>query len=369
MVDMKEVFKALRTAIRSEKSAQRMYEKLSAEATNPEVQSLFKHLAQYELTHQQFLEAEMRALQASNGDPDGMPSHWLEIIDEELELKLDNSENMDLQQLRISLYAAENLSRILKSANDELLKKQVRYENELAIAADIQKKLLPQKLPDYGDLQISATNIMAAYVGGDYYDFLEDEQGQLAIVVGDSMGKGIPAALLMLTVRAVWRAWSISGFESPGETLEIINESVYPDLSTIESFVTMFNALYDPETSIFRYSNAGHNPPLLRTKNASQCQKLEIGGLPIGMFPNTEYHSGKIKLKKGDVVVIYTDGVVETRDSKDNEFGINRLCNVIDNHYNDNADDIVKAILKNMELHTGNSNWSDDVTIVVLKKL
>lgn len=369
MVDMDEIFNALRTAIKAEKSAQRMYQKLSAEATNAEVKSLFEHLAQYELTHQQFLEAEMRALQASNGDPDGMPSHWLELIDKKLELKLDNSESMDLQQLKISLYAAENLSKILKSANDELLKKQVRYENELAIAADIQKKLLPQKLPRYNDLQISAMNIMAAYVGGDYYDFLEDEQGQLAIVVGDSMGKGIPAALLMLTVRTVWRTWSTSGLESPGETLEIINESVYPDLNAIESFMTMFNALYDPETSIFRYSNAGHNPPLYRTNNANECLKLEMGGLPIGMFPDTEYQSGKIKLKKDDVIVIYTDGVVEARDSKDNEFGIERLCSVIDNHYNDNANDIIKAILTNMELHTGNSNWNDDVTIVVLRKL
>ncbi len=366
---MKDVFKALRTAIKSEKNAQRMYEKLASEATNPEVKSLFNHLAQYEITHQQFLEAEMRALQSSNSDPDGMPSHWLEIMDEKLELSPDISENWNLQQLKISLYAAQNLSKILKSANDELLKKQVRYENELAIASDIQKKLLPQKIPEYSDLQISAINIMATYVGGDYYDFLEDEQGQLAIVVGDSMGKGIPAALLMLTVRAVWRAWSTSGFESPGETLEIINESVYQDLSATESYMTMFNALYDPETSIFRYSNAGHNPPLYRSASSNECLKLEIGGVPIGMFPDTEFHSGRIKLKKDDVIVIYTDGVVEARDSKDNEFGIDRLCDVIDNHYSDNANDIIKAILNDMELHTGNSSWNDDVTIVVLKKL
>lgn len=366
---MTDIFKALRIAIKSEKSAQRMYERLSAEAINLEVKSLFSHLAQYELAHQQFLEAEMRSLQSSNGDPDGMPSHWLDIMDEKLNLGPDISENEDLQQLKISLYAAQNLSKILKAANDELFKKQVRYENELAIAADIQKKLLPQKLPEYDDLQISAMNVMATYIGGDYYDFLKDEQGQLAIVVGDTMGKGIPAALLMLTVRTVWRTWSESGFESPEEILEIINELVYPDLSAAESYVTMFNALYDPETSIFRYSNAGHNPPLYRTASATECSKLEAGGIPIGMFLEAKFHSGRIKLKKDDVIVIYTDGVVESRDSENNEFGIDSLCKVIDNHHSNSADDIIKAILTNMELHTGNSTWSDDVTIVVLKKL
>lgn len=161
---MTDIFKVLRIAIKSEKSAQRMYERLSAEATNLEVKSLYSHLAQYELAHQQFLEAEMRSLQSSNGDPDGMPSYWLDIMDEKLNLGPDISENEDLQQLKISLYAAQNLSKILKAANDELLKKQVRYENELAIAADIQKKLLPQKLPEYDDLQNSNAGHNPPYI-------------------------------------------------------------------------------------------------------------------------------------------------------------------------------------------------------------
>jgi len=363
------MFNALSSAIKSEIAAQRMYQKMAEEATNPEVKSLFNYLAGYEVIHQKFLEAELRALESTNGDKEGIPSHWLQLLSENLHLPSDGNIGNDIEQVRLSLFAAESISKILKEANEELLKKQIRYENEISIAADIQRKLLPQKVPEDSDLQISALNVMARSVGGDYYDFLKNNRDQLAMVIGDSMGKGMPAALLMTTVRAVWQSWSMSGFESPGEILSMINQTVYPDLHATESFMTMFCALYDPNTSNFKYCNAGHNHPILRHAVEPNCFQMEVGGMPIGMFPDTEFHSAEVILNENDIVVMYTDGVTEAHNKDNVEFGFDRLCELIDQIYALEPDEITKKIMYEIINHTGSSSLADDVTIVVLKKV
>jgi len=363
------MFKALSSAIKLEINAHRMYKRMSKEATNSEVKSLFTYLAGFELTHQQFLEAELRALESANSDKEGMPSHWLQLLGEKLQLPSDGNMGNDLEQIRLSLSASESIAKILKDANEELQKRQVRYENEISIAASIQKKLLPQKVPDYTDLRISALNIMARSVGGDYYDFLKNKRDQLTMVIGDSMGKGMPAALLMTTVRAVWQSWSMSGFESPDEIISMINQTVYDDLHATGSFVTMFCALYDPKTSSFKYCNAGHNHPILRRSIDPSCVRMEIGGMPVGMFPDTKFHSEEAVLSENDLVIMYTDGVVEAIDKDNVEFGFDRLCELIDQVYTLDPDEITKKIMSEITDHTGSSSLADDVTIVVLKKI
>jgi len=363
------IINALRTAIKSEISAQEMYKNMAEETTNPEAKSLFYHLAGYERTHQQFLEAELRALESAHNDKEGMPSHWLQLLSDNLQLSSNGNVGDDTEQIKLSLAAAESIAKILKSANEELLKSQVRYENELSIAAEIQRRLLAQKPPEDIDLDIAFLNVMARSVGGDYYDFLKNDREQLTMVVGDSMGKGIPAALLMTTVRAVWQSRAVSGFESPGDIMKAINRIVYSDLKATESFMTMFCALYEPKTSNFKYCNAGHNPPILRSEKNKSCVQLEIGGIPIGMFPDAEYHSDEFIMQKDDLIVMYTDGVIEARDKNDEEFGYNRLCELIDQNYFKPSKEIANNILSAITQYTGNSSFSDDVTIVVLKKI
>jgi serine phosphatase RsbU (regulator of sigma subunit) len=358
---------ALKSAIKAEVAAQKMYNKMAKEATDPEARSLFSYLEGYEVAHQKFLEAELRVSESAHSDKEGMPSHWLQLLNENLHLPANGNVGSDLEQIRLSLAAAESVAKILKSANEELLKLQVRYENELAIAADIQKKLLPQYPPEDTGLEISFTNIMARSVGGDYYDFLKNDRDQLAMVVGDSMGKGMSAALLMTTVRAVWQSSLVNGFRSPGEILGAINRIVHPDLKATESFITMFCALYDKETSNFRYCNAGHNPPILHSNNKG-CIQLEIGGIPISMLPDAEYHSAEFILHKNDLIVMYTDGVTEARDKKNVEFGYEGLCEVINQCHDKNPKDIVEEIMSAIIQYSGSSSLSDDVTIVILKK-
>lgn len=360
------IINALRSAIKAEISAQEMYKKMAEETDNPEVKSLFLHLARYEQTHQQFLEAELRALESAHDNKEGLPSHWLQLLSDNLQLTSDSD---DTEKVRYNLAIAESVSKILKSANEELLKSQVRYENELAIAAEIQRKLLPKEPPEGTDLDIAFLNTMARDIGGDYYDFLKNDRDQLTIVIGDSMGKGMPAALLMTTVRAVWRSRSVSGFESPGDIMTAINRIVYPDLKATESFMTMFCALYEPRTANFKYCNAGHNPPIRHSKDSENCIQLEIGGIPIGMFPDADYYSDEFIMKKDDVIVMYTDGIIEARDENDIEFGYDRLCELINKNSSKTSKEIADNILSAVLRHTGDSSLSDDITIVVLKKV
>ncbi|MEK7396882.1 MAG: PP2C family protein-serine/threonine phosphatase, partial [Candidatus Poribacteria bacterium] len=229
---------------------------------------------------------------------------------------------------------------------------QLRHEQELNIAADIQKKLFPQELPQNMGLQIAAVNIMARSVGGDYYDFITNNRGQLDLVVGDSMGKGMPAALLMTTVRTVWQSWSATGTKSPGETLEMINQVVYSDMKATEAFVTMFNALYDPVTSVFQYSNAGHNPPIFRPSPDSECRTLDVGGTLVGIFPDSKFSYDEFSIHKDDIIVIYTDGVVEATGKDDTPFGFERLCSLIDQNHRLDAEGIKNAILSELDTYT-----------------
>ena len=363
-----DIFAALEIAIRSEVDAQRMYEKLAEEASDAETRALFSYLVEYEMMHQQFLEAELKALMAARGEEEGRPSHWLKLLKEKLGVTCITNDS-EFGQAGRELAAAESVARTLKSANEELSQKQDQYERELAIAADIQNKLLPQELPQNPELQIAASNVMARSVGGDFYDFVTNQEGQLALIVADSMGKGMPAALLMTTVRAVWRLCLTSDFGSPGHIMETTNRAVYPDLKATESFVTAFAALYDPSTSLFQYSNAGHNPPIFHSRSATKCEELHIGNTPIGVFPKTNFPSGELLMQEGDVIVIYTDGVVEARDGNNKLFGFKKLCDLIEQNHTLNAEGIKDAILSAVDSYTGGLPQADDITLVALRKI
>ena len=363
-----DIFKALRLAIRAETNAQKMYTRLAAEASDAEVKALFGYLEEFEIMHQRFLEAEQLAWAATNGEKQGKPSHWLKLLKEKLQLPVDGTAGTEMEQARLSLAAAESIAKILRNANEELSQKQSYYEQELAIAADIQSKLLPQELPQNTGLQIAAANLMARSVGGDYYDFVTNHHGQLSLVVADSMGKGIPASLLMTTVRALWRSFSVSADSSPGQMLETINQAVYPDLEANAAFVTMFCAVYDQVTALFRYSNAGHNPPILRPKEFVECRELDIGNTPVGIFPDTSFPSGEFLMQEGDVIVIYTDGVVEAEDASGELFGYEKLCTLVEQKHESDAETIKNAILSEVESHTSSSPQTDDITVMVLKK-
>ena len=353
---------ALRAAIISETTEQQMYARYAEEALSDITKHLFSRLAEYKATHIQFVEAELKALSITKDKGSNGRST------DDLSIAIDESAGMDMARYQFNLSITENHLKSLESANEKLLHKQLRHEQELAIAADIQKKLLPQEFPKGMGIQIAASSTMAKAVGGDYYDLTTNQRGQLSLIVADSMGKGIPAALLMTTIRAIWRGCSAMCCRSPGQVLETINRAMYQDLKATESFITMFGAIYDPETSTFRYSGAGHSPAIFCQASETEDKMLDVGGLPVGILPDSDFPSDEVLMREGDIIVMYTDGVVEAADENDHLFGVEGLCDVIDQHRSLDAEVIKDAILSEVDSHTNGSPLADDTTLVVLKK-
>ncbi len=360
-------FEALRAAMIIEMAEQRTYARYAEEASNAEMQRFFNHLARYKAMHIQSLKAQMKTSSTTGEIDGGLSSSSGSSVDDAY--AVDGNTGPDLTQYQFVLSITENEVKMLESANEELLKERLRHEEELAIAADIQMRLLPQEFPQDMGVQIAASSAMAKAVGGDYYDLTTNRRGELSLIVADSMGKGIPAALLMATLRAIWRGCSATCCRSPGQVLETINRTMYPDLRATESFVTMFGAIYDPETSVFRYSSAGHNPAIFCQSSEAEHDLLDMGGLPMGVLPDSKYPSGEVFIHEGDIIVMYTDGVVEAEGDGDELFGLKRLCDVIYQHRGSDAGGIKDIVLSEVNSHTSGSPLTDDTTVMVLKKV
>lgn len=211
-------------------------------------------------------------------------------------------------------------------ANDELtveLRKKERLDRELEIGSDIQKRLLPRQCPQIHGIELAASCQTASRVGGDYYDFIPAKYDQLgskkkdgselsqwSIVIGDVMGKGVPAGLIMTMTRGMLRAEVLNG-HSPAKILQHLNRVMYDDLENSHRFVTLFYSEYDPKTKILSYSNAAHTPPLLWQASTQSIQRLDTNGMLIGLDADSKYEDAQIQLAPGDTIIYYTDGFTE----------------------------------------------------------
>ncbi|MBM5825132.1 MAG: serine/threonine protein phosphatase [Cyanobacteria bacterium M_surface_10_m2_119] len=194
-----------------------------------------------------------------------------------------------------------------------------RVDRQLSIGAEIQAQLVPDHCPVIEGVDLAARCRPAFQVGGDYYDFIPTrprqlgrrrERGRWALVVGDVMGKGVPAGLLMTLLRGMLRAEALSG-HAPERILHDLNQLAQEDLAQSHRFVTLFYSDYDPLTRLLRYANAAHNPPLLWRRLRNRVERLDAPGLLIGLQSEATYHSASTVLDPGDVVLYYTDGVTE----------------------------------------------------------
>jgi sigma-B regulation protein RsbU (phosphoserine phosphatase) len=194
-----------------------------------------------------------------------------------------------------------------------------RVDRQLSIGAEIQAQLVPDHCPRIEGVDLAARCRPAFQVGGDYYDFIPTrprqlgrrrERGRWALVVGDVMGKGVPAGLLMTLLRGMLRAEAISG-HAPDRILHDLNQLAQEDLAHSHRFVTLFYSDYDPLTRLLRYANAAHNPPLLWRCQRNRVERLDAPGLLIGLQSEAEYRTESVVLDPGDVVLYYTDGVTE----------------------------------------------------------
>ncbi len=250
----------------------------------------------------------------------------------------------------------------------EEVKDAERVKREMEIAQQIQMGLLPSRPPELPGLELAGRCLPATQIGGDYYDFFppnSDNNNKLGLVIADVSGHNVGAALMMATVRSTLRS-EVLARKSPARILQDTNFALYEDLTHAELFITMFYAEYDTTTKILRYSNGGHNHPII-LRNGT-CIPLNTEGMLVGVRKSVDFEEKTICLEPNDFVIFYTDGVVEAKNEKGKMFTDDRLRKVIrttDRRFN--AYELLERIYDELKRYSGNAEQSDDITLVVLK--
>ena len=262
-----------------------------------------------------------------------------------------------------------------------LIKTKKKHENvdrEISIGAEIQSQLLPDYCPTIYGMDLAAHCRPALQLGGDYYDFMclktnisekRKEKARWALVIGDVMGKGIPAGLLMTMLRGMLRAEILTGLP-PDRILHDLNQLAINDLDQSHRFVTLFYSDYDPRTRKLRFANAAHNPPLLWKNSDQKIIKLDAEGVVLGLQKDAEYHCCEIKLNENDLVLYYTDGVIDTSNSLGERFDEERLIKTLTKLCKQSytSQEILNKIFKKLDDFTGqNRHLEDDASMVIFQ--
>jgi serine phosphatase RsbU (regulator of sigma subunit) len=240
-----------------------------------------------------------------------------------------------------------------------------RFERELALASEIQQRFQPTAPPHVNGYELQGISFPCYEIGGDYYDFIEREDGRLVIALGDVSGKGTAAALLMSSLHAAIHAQSAS-HNSLVATISAVNRYLADNIPA-NRFVTLFYAELDPESGSLSFLNAGHNPPLI-VHSAGTVEQLASGGLPLGIKPDAEYREGRTQLQPGDVLVIYSDGVTEAMSPTGEEFGATRLYEVVSRNIEASAAGIRDRIESSLTKFAQGTSAADDITLVIVKR-
>lgn len=252
-----------------------------------------------------------------------------------------------------------------------------RLERELEIAKEVQEQLFPREAPKLGRLELTGLCLPARVVSGDYYDFLQFNSHRLGLALGDICGKGISAALLMANLQATLRSNVTNYFsrtdndseqaDSAGNVARVvkrINEQIYHHTSA-NKFASFFYAVYDDRRPALTYCNAGHNPPLYF--NPRGCQRLTTGGTVVGIFPDADYEEETIELLPGDLLLAYTDGILESVNEYGEEFGEQRLIDLVENNRHASAERIQQLVVEKVLEWAFEEERDDDMTLIVAK--
>ncbi|HKO99376.1 MAG TPA: SpoIIE family protein phosphatase [Pyrinomonadaceae bacterium] len=242
---------------------------------------------------------------------------------------------------------------------------QERLERELQLASEIQQRFQPAAPPIVAGYELQGISFPCYEIGGDYYDFIQRDDGRLVIALGDVSGKGTAAALLMSSLHAAIHAQTGS-HDSIVETISAVNKYLAENIPP-NRFVTLFYAELDPESGAVSFLNAGHNPPLI-VHAAGTVEQLASGGLPLGIKADAEYREGRTTLQLGDVLVIYSDGVTEAASPNGEEFGPTRLYEVVSRNVDASAAGIRDRIESALTKFSQGTQAADDITLVICKR-
>jgi serine phosphatase RsbU (regulator of sigma subunit)/anti-sigma regulatory factor (Ser/Thr protein kinase) len=241
--------------------------------------------------------------------------------------------------------------------------KQQNLEQELAVAHKIQVDLLPSETPKHENYQISAISKPAREIGGDYFDFFEISPTHIGILIADIVGKGIPAGLFMAALKSTLYS-HIFRFESPKKAMSFLNELLAKD-PVITKFIPIFYGILNTETNTFTYTNAGHEPGLFISNN--QCKLLDTEGFPLGGMEDTVFEEKKINLNPNDIIFLFTDGIIESKNKRGAIFGLDRLKQLLKKNMGLKPDQIIREITESAKEFSHLNQMEDDMTMVCIK--
>lgn len=275
-------------------------------------------------------------------------------------------EEYGAQEKRVLRSCAAQFALLLENARlTERVVEQEKLRRDVALAAEVQRRLLPEKPPETSLGGLAAVSLPARTVGGDYYDFFEAGDRRIGIALADIAGKGVAAALVMSVVQASLRIIAAEGNISLPELAARMNRFLYRSTGS-NSYATFFYAQIDEQTRELRYVNAGHNPPYL-LRLAAGIEELATGGTVIGMFPQASYEEAKIELQAGDVLAVFTDGVTEALSPGEEEFGEERLKELLRRVAHLPVEEMSARISGELRDWIGSAAQYDDLTFIVMK--
>lgn len=296
----------------------------------------------------------------------------------------------DLNEQSKSIAGGNFKTRVKKAANDEIgdlaasfnqmaqslavhveaVRESTRYKErinrELELAKELQQKALPSTVPVVPGIEIAAISRPAQEVGGDYYDFLYPDQDKTGFVVADAAGKGFPGTIFMTNSRSVFRVISTNE-KSPNILLRKMNDFLVGEASESGMFITLLYCVYEAKLRKITYANGGHYAPILFRPQEKKFIPLNTAGMPLGIAKDQLYEAETVQLEKGDVLVLYTDGVIESMNDKKEMFGLEKLRTLIEKNVVLTALDLTKKIEMELRKFANQTAQFDDITLMVLR--
>jgi sigma-B regulation protein RsbU (phosphoserine phosphatase) len=260
--------------------------------------------------------------------------------------------------------------RRIKLEKEKLESEMARKNAELQIAAEIQRNFLPETIPKTQGFEIAAKSIPAKEVGGDFFDVMPLEiipmdNTRTGLMIADVSGKGVPAALFMALSRIVVRVTAM-WFKKPSEVISFANPIIANNSKT-GMFVTLFYGVIDNDTRTLTYVNAGHNPPIVLRKKSGEIEELDLTGVAVGAMDDSEYTQEELQLSPGDVIVLYTDGITEAINDREEMYDVPQLIETIRKNGDSTSQEIVDEIIRSVFAFTGSQPQFDDITLMVVK--
>ncbi|MBD3178998.1 MAG: SpoIIE family protein phosphatase [Candidatus Latescibacteria bacterium] len=277
-----------------------------------------------------------------------------------------SSEGFTEDNRRLLAIIASQSAQVIKNAR--LLEEEKAYQalkEEMKMAYRIQMELLPSSNPMIEGYDIAGSSIPAKAVGGDYFDFIPAGENGLAVCIGDVVGKGMPAALLMSSTQATLRA-QVENQLSPAEVMDRSNSLLFRSTDA-GKFVTLFLAYLDTERNRIRYCNAGHEYPLVFRKGG-RIERLETDGLILGAIEAADFGESETGLEPGDIVVLYSDGITEAFNMEGEQFGPERLRVAVEGRRDSSSEMIISGLIESISDFAGGREQSDDITLVVIRR-